>query len=291
MLRAIALHRTPGFNFPGHFLDLSYDEVTRDRARLSLVTGPHCADMDGQMSLGALALLADMALASSLRHAVGPSARLATVSMSLQLSGAPRVGTIRADASFDGFVAGTAEHQALTRVRLKSGRRVVCTGSGAFMLLGHPTAPHPLPRRNSARTVELPQADHLTSVEEDVYRRARAALDAGGPFLPRFWGYAPVRRKGGASCIAANGMHVGNRVGHAQGGVTFGMAAITAQAALPGRWKLVAASAWYVGPGTGSWLRARSRLVHHGALTAVVHTRIVDEHRRGVLECVTSHAR
>ena len=66
---------------------------------------------------------------------------------------------------------------------------------------------------------------------------------------------------------------------------------VTAQASLPERWKLVAASAWYVGPGTGAWLRARSRIIHHGALTAVVHTRIVDEHKRGVLECVTSHAR
>lgn len=290
MLRAIALHRTPGFNFPGHFLDLSYDKVTRDGARLSLVTGPHCADADGQMNIGAVALLADMALASSLRDAVGASARLATVSMSLQFSGAPRLGTIRADASFDGFVAGTSEHQGLARVRVTSGRKVVCTGSGAFMLLGS-SAPHPLPRRNSARTVELPPVDHLNAVEEAVYRRAREAFDEEGPFLARFWGYAPVKRKGGASCAAPNGMHVGNRVGHAQGGVTFGMAAITARACLPERWKLVAASAWYVGPGTGSSLRARSRIIHHGALTAVVHTRIVDEHKRGVLECVTSHAR
>lgn len=290
MLRAIALHRTPGFNFPGHFLDLSYDRVTRDGARLSLATGPHCADEDGQMNIGALALLADMALAATLRGAVGASARLATVSMSLQFSGAPRVGPIHADACFDGFVAGTSEHQGLTRVKVTSGRKVVCTGSGAFMVLGT-SAPHPLPRRNSARSVEAPPIDHLNAVEEAVYRRAREALEGGGPFLSRFWGYAPVKRKGGAACTAPNGMHVGNRVGHAQGGVTFGMAALTAQAALPGRWKLVAASAWYVGPGTGASLHARSRIVHHGALTAVVRTRIVDEHKRGVLECVTSHAR
>jgi acyl-coenzyme A thioesterase PaaI-like protein len=53
----------------------------------------------------------------------------------------------------------------------------------------------------------------------------------------------------------------------------------------------VSASAWYVGPGTGLKLRARSTIVHSGRLTAVVHTRIENDEKAGVLECVTSHAR
>lgn len=43
---------------------------------------------DGQMNLGALALPADMGLAATLRGDVGPSARVATVNMNLQLTGA-----------------------------------------------------------------------------------------------------------------------------------------------------------------------------------------------------------
>ena len=65
----------------------------------------------------------------------------------------------------------------------------------------------------------------------------------------------------------------------------------TASAALGPGWSLSSASAWYVGPGTGVKLRARSTVVHRGSLTAVVHTRIENDEKRGVLECVTSHAR
>ena len=291
MLAAIAANRTPGFNFPGHFLELSYERVARGEALVSLEAGAHCADADGQVNVGALALLADMALASSMRSAVGASARLATVSMSLQFTGAPRVGTLRAEARLDGFLADVPEKQGLARVEVRSGRTLVCSGSGAFMLLPQPTAPHPLPRRASLAKVQLPDIDHLNSAEEAVCARARAALRKGGPFLPAFWGYAARRTKSGAVCTALNGMHIGNRVGHAQGGVTFGLAASTAMAALPPNWSLAGASAWYVGPGLGRHLKARSTVVHQGLLTAVVHTRIENDEQRGVLECVTSHAR
>src|SRR5205085_4378080 len=91
VLRAIALSRTPGFNFPGHFLGLAFDRMGTERAQLTLDTAPSCADRNGQMNIGPLALLADIALATSFRGAVGPRARVATVSMGMQLTGAPRV--------------------------------------------------------------------------------------------------------------------------------------------------------------------------------------------------------
>jgi acyl-coenzyme A thioesterase PaaI-like protein len=291
VLAALAANRTPGFNFPGHFLELSYERVARGEARVSLEGGAHCADADGQVNVGALALLADMALASSMRSAVGASARLATVSMSLQLSGEPRTGTLKAVAKLDGFLGGVAEKQGLARVEVRSGRKLVCTGSGAFMQLDQPTAPHPLPRRGSLSKVALPDVDHLNAAEEAVYTRARKAAAAGLPFLAAFWGYAPRKNSTGATCIAPNGMHIGNRVGHAQGGVTFGLACSTAIAALPAGWRLAGASAWYIGPGIGTHLKARSTVLHQGLLTAVVHTRIENDEKRGVLECVTSHAR
>jgi acyl-coenzyme A thioesterase PaaI-like protein len=253
--------------------------------------GAHCADADGQLNVGALALLADMALASSMRSAVGASARLATVGMSLQFTGEPRSGTLKAEAAMDGFLAGAAGKQGLARAEIRSGRKLVCSGSGSFMLLDQVTAPHPLPRRASLARVQVPDPEHLNAAEEVVYAHARDALARPQPFLPAFWGYAPRRTKNGAVASAANGMHIGNRVGHAQGGVTFGLACSTASAALPDNWILAAASAWYIGPGIGKRLKAKSQIVHRGLLTAVVHTRIENDERRGVLECVTSHAR
>jgi acyl-coenzyme A thioesterase PaaI-like protein len=110
-----------------------------------------------------------------------------------------------------------------------------------------------------------------------------------GAFIQRFWGYAPRKTAKGATCTTWNGPHVGNRVGHAQGGFTFGLATTTASAALPAAWHLASANAWYIGPGLGKKLIAKSTIVHRGLSTAVVHTRLEDEDQRGVLECMTSH--
>jgi acyl-coenzyme A thioesterase PaaI-like protein len=294
VLRAIALSRTPGLNFPGHFLRVSFDRVAADRSLVSLDTTPACATAGGEMSLGAFALLADIGLATSFRGSVGPSARVATVSMSLTFTGAPRVGRLTAESWLDGFVEGAAEKQGLARVEIRSGKSPVATGSGSFMVIGKPnaTAPHPLPKRGDLVETTV-AADELTDAEAQVLGHARKSLRAArdGNFIERFWGYQPRATASGASCKAWNGPHVGNRVGHAQGGFTFGLAATTAMKALPEHWKLVGASSWYIGPGIGRFLTARSRILHRGMSTAVVRTRIEDENRRGVLETVTSHAR
>jgi acyl-coenzyme A thioesterase PaaI-like protein len=293
VLRAIALNRTPGFNFPGYFLEMSYDRVAPGVATASIETGRHNEDGSGQMDIGAVSLLADMALSSAMRSTVGVSARLATVTMQLQLTGARRTGRLTAAASFDGFLEGARGRQGLSRAELRAGRKLIGHASGAFMVLGGPraTAPHPLPRRGDKRIAEALHPDHLNAEEERVFLRAADALRGTGPFLASFWGYLPKATKDGASCSAPHGLHVGNRIGHTQGGVTFGLAAHTAMAALGSGWSLASASAWYVGPGTGLKLRARSTVVHRGMLTAVVHTRIENDAKAGVLECVTSHAR
>ncbi|HEX5128752.1 MAG TPA: hypothetical protein VFV90_03345 [Usitatibacter sp.] len=291
VLRAIELNRTPGFNFPGWFLEMSYERVTKDSAVASLDAGTHNVDASGQMELGAVALLADMTLASALRGSVGVTARLATVTMQLQLTGAPRTGRLTASAAFEGFVEGARGKQGLSRGEVRAGRKLVAHASGAFMVLDRKaTAAHPLPRRGTGKLARNVHPDHLNAEEERVFLRAADALRADGPFLANFWGYRPKPTKDGARCSAPHGLHIGNRVGHAQGGVTFGLAASTATAALGPEWPLVSASAWYVGPGTGLKLRARSTVVHRGLLTAVVHTRIEDDQKRGVLECVSSHA-
>ncbi len=109
---------------------------------------------------------------------------------------------------------------------------------------------------------------------------ARAALAAGGDFIGNFWGGGKNLR---------NGLHAGNRVGHAQGGILVAMAAKNAAAQLPGNWLLSGISALYVSPGQGRTLRAASSVVHRGGLTAVVRTRITAPNRRRVLEVLTTH--
>ena len=87
----------------------------------------------------------------------------------------------------------------------------------------------------------------------------------------------------------AIGPHCGNRVGHVQGGISFGMAAACACAAVPSTMMLSNVSAWYISPGHGKSLSVRSRVVHAGRSIAVVRTEIKTSSGERVLETVTHH--
>ena len=93
----------PGFHFAGNFLDVSFDHVSRAASRLSLEPGLHCVDADGQVDLGSFAMLADLALAATVRANLERAQRLATVSMNLELTGVPRTGRLEAAGEFHGF--------------------------------------------------------------------------------------------------------------------------------------------------------------------------------------------
>ncbi len=283
VLRGIALNRTPGFHFPGNFLDISFDRVARDRSRLSFASGPWCLQADGSVDLGALAMLADLGLAACIRANLSRETRLATVSMHLQFTGAPAVGRLRADGEFQGFFLEGASRLGMSRVAVAGGKGTVCYGTGTFMALRPPNnvTLHPVPHRgrNAAEPRRLKESE-LDGPERDIVRRADAALAAPGPFIRNFWG---------SDAVLENGLHAGNRVGHAQGGILVGMAAANAARALPGGWKLSGVTAMYVSPGEGRRLRAVSRIIHQGRLTAVVRTRITGRNRRRVLDVVSAH--
>ena len=134
----------------------------------------------------------------------------------------------------------------------------------------------------------------LTPAEAAILAHADAALEranAKHAFIDAFWGYEAHRTRPGASCTMKNGAHVGNRVGHAQGGLLVGLAAKTAMAALPASWTLASATACFVSPGEGESLHAASKLIHHGRDTAVARTEVTNAAGRKVLQVMTTHAR
>ena len=88
-----------------------------------------------------------------------------------------------------------------------------------------------------------------------------------------------------------NGAHVGNRVGHAQGGVLMGLAASTAATALGREWSLASIGASFTSPGEGDVLEATASVIHRGRWTAVVRTQVIGFEGRRVLEVITNHAR
>lgn len=294
VLRGLSLNREPGWNFPGNFLELSFDELGAEGARVSLEPGPHCMDADGQVHIAAVCILADVALAIAMRAHAGYAMRMATVTLALQFSGAPRHGRLEAVSRLDGLHEGLLRRQGLARAELYAGDRMLCTVHGTFQMMEDrpDLQPIPLRRRGAQPEPELLSPQMLDEAERETYARAEQALRAGTDgFAQRFWGLLPQRTEDGATCSLQNGLHVGNRVGHTQGGLTFALAAVTAQAALGEEWSMVGISTWYVRPGTGEALRAVAVITHQGGTTAVVKVDVLDENGRLVLAAVANLSR
>lgn len=292
VLHGIAWNRTPGFHFAGNFLGVELAEVG-EKTRVVMEPGAHALERDGQVHLATVFMAADIALAASVRSRLAPSSRLATVSMQLQLNGHPMAGTVEARGELHGFIEGVQSRQGLARVTIHAGGREMGFGHGAFMALDPPpgmTMSALQPRRDP----DTPPAaeDSLDESERDIVRRAERALAGGeGSFIARFLGIVPRKTTGGASCLMDNGAHVGNRVGHAQGGILMGLAASTAAAAMGDRWRLASIAASFVSPGEGKVLEAVSTPVHRGRWTAVARTEVSAPGGRRVVHVTTTHAR
>ena len=301
VLRGIALNREPGYHFAGNFLDLSYDHVGTDYTALSVDVAPHCAETDGQLNLSGFAILADLVMAAAVRSGLPPHTRLATVTMNLQFTGAARSGRLSGRGAMHGFVQGAAGRQGISTLDINSDAGLVCTGTATFMMLKPPKGVelHPVPHR---RRGENPTPDisggKLHPDEKKVLATADAAIDHvrahGGSFIQRFWGVQAKHVAAAAQSTVKNGPHIGNRVGHVQGGILLGLAAENALAALTPHWSLTALSAWYISPGEGRSLKIKSKVVHHGRLIAVVRTEVTcrgkDGRPRKVFELMTTHA-
>jgi len=301
VLHAIHLGREQGFHFPGNFLAVSFDHVAPAGGVTTLKGVPPRAD--GSVDLVGLNVLADLALASSIRAALQRETRLATVNMQLQLTGAACEGPLRAVSHFHGFLRDTAGQQAIASVSIRSGDREIALGSGTFMVLDLPPGTRApvlqaidLPADADWAGVPLPAPGGLQDSDAQIYAQALEALQAGGieNFSEAFWGFRTRPAAQGASGVLRNGAHLGNRVGHVQGGVLLAFAQATACAGLPGDWPVSSVTAGFVSPGEGEQLRARSRVMHQGRTTAVVRTEITGalagQRDRRVLEVLTTHS-
>src|SRR5512141_1834204 len=294
-LRALALNRNPGYHFGGHFLDLQCRRYEAGEAVFELAPGPHCVDADGTMNLGALLLFADMTLSAANRLYVDPSARTATLAMRIEFTGAPARGLLRAEAKAEGFSPHTVLAQAASTGTIRAAGAVVARMSGIWV---SPPAPegrarNPLPwEGEEAAAVPALLPAQLDPLEKNVMRRVRQALRAAphGGFLRHLWQPAVRHTPRGAVSRLALGMHVGNRVGHVQGGLLLHAARLTASAAVPHHPLLTAASAWFISPGQGKALRSRSTVLQRGRNVAVVRTEVVAGGGKRVLEAVSNHA-
>jgi acyl-coenzyme A thioesterase PaaI-like protein len=293
VLRGIALNRTPGFHFAGNFLGVELAEVGGN-TRVAMEPGTHSIDANGEAHLATVFMVADIALAAAIRAQLSPSTRLATVSMHLQMNGEALRGTIEGRGTFAGIDPTLAAKIGTSRAVIHAGGREVGFGHGAFMALEPPPGMTMSPVQPTRRhEVDLPGEDSLDASERGILRRAEQSMipNGQGAFISRFFGILPRQTERGASCRMENGPHVGNRVGHAQGGILMGLAAATAVAALGDDWRLASIAASFVSPGDGEALEATASIVHRGRWTAVARTEVIAEDARRVLEVTTTHAR
>lgn len=295
-LRALAGNRAPGFHFPGYFLDLLWSRVGERDAVQTMNAGAHCTDADGRANPAALGVLVDGALATAARLKLEAGARLATVHLKLQYTGHPATGALAAEAMLEGFYEGEATRHAITRGVLTSGGRPVCYAGGTFLVLPAPPGVKlaPLPwQQDATASIEPLTLRELLPAERAVVRAADAACrrsDEKHAFIENFFGILPKTVSGGSTCRIKIGAQIGNRVGHVQGGILFGLAQATASAAVPDHPAVSTVSAWYISPGQGKSLTVRSKIVHAGRSFAVVRTEVRNADRSLVLEAVSNHA-
>lgn len=296
LLTALVANRAPGFHLPGYFLELSWPHIEGHEVVQAMKAGPHCCDARGNLHPAALGVMVDGALSMAPRLVIEPGARQATVHLNMQFTGhAPR-SEMTMEARLEGFTAGASVRQALVRGVLTSEGETVCYATGTFVVLPPPPGAKlaPLPWQSKGEPAPgAPEPGELDANERAVLRAAEAALardDSEHAFIEHFWGILPKQTAQGATCRVRIGPQIGNRVGHVQGGVLFGIAQATASAAVPRHPAVSTISAWYISPGHGKALSVRSKVIHAGRSFAVVRTEIKNADGTLVLEAVSSHA-
>jgi acyl-coenzyme A thioesterase PaaI-like protein len=293
--RTLALNRKAGLNFPGVFMEVTGRELRHDGLRLEFYDDRLFHDGRGEISWVALGVLADLVLGGVARQQGGTTRRPATVHLALQMSGAPVVGDLVAEARFVGYTARTRTTQALSTGTIRAGETLIAHGSGAFVLLDL------APGAEQVTRLWVPEAlarEPLEAVAFDAHeaeaiavcQRAEAAASRKHPFIEHFWCGIPKKRDGGADLDVEVTAHLGNRVRHAHGGVLLGTAAYVAAAAAHSKARLSNISAYFVSPGLPPRLKVRSRVVQQGRNLAVVRTQIVRPDGKLVLEATTQHA-
>ncbi len=294
-MHGIAVHRYTPLHFPGHFLGLAWPKIDHDGVHMSIADGPHCRNADGTVDIAAVAILVDTALATCARPGLAVGARLATLRMDLRLTGAPMTGRIKTEARLLGFNSETGMRTSLSSATVHANNEIVAHASGEFAALDPPpgVALDPLPWEQKVPADMPPlSASDLAPDERPILQSCDTALTRAAvsdSFIQHFWGGIPKTTARGARNRIAIGPHLGNRVGYLQGGVSFGIAATCACAAVPATMTLASATAWFIGPGRGKTLLVNSRVVHAGRNMAVVRTELKASGGARILEVVTHH--
>lgn len=296
VLRAISSNRAPGMHFAGYFFHLEARRFQPDGVAFSVEPGMHCTNADGVVNRAALMYAADITLAASNRVHLNPNVRTATLMLRVEFTGEPARGTLELTARGSGFSPRTALPESTCAGHVMCGAREVLRMSGTWV---SPPAPPgvamsglPWEGGENGNLRPLLKKSELQPVETACVRRVEKALRSAhnNDLLETLCNPVVKRTATGARGRLDVGLHIGNRVGHVQGGFLINAALTTAEAAVPNHPLLTGASAWYISPGEGKAIGLRSTILQSGRNIAVVRTELFNADRRRVLEVVSNHA-
>lgn len=295
-LRAISSNRAPGLQFAGYFFNFTARRFETDGVEFTIDPGPHCADANGIVNRAALIYMADITLAGAIRVFVNPNSRTATLMLRVEFTGEPARGRLTASGRGGGFSPVTALPECV------AAGNIMCEGREVLRMSGTWVAPPPpqgvvlrgSPWEGGENGNQLPllRRKDLEAAEKKVLRSVEKALREAqnGDLLGPLCNPLVKRTAKGAAGRLAVGMHIGNRVGHVQGGFSLHAALATAEAAVHDHPLITGASAWYISPGQGKVISSRSTVLQSGRNIAVVRTELFNDERKLVLEVVSNHA-
>jgi acyl-coenzyme A thioesterase PaaI-like protein len=292
--RTLVINRKARLTFPFVFMGLTGRRIGDDDLTLQFEDDRTFRDGKGELSWAVLGMLADGAIGAVARMKAGPRVRPATVHLEMQMTGASTQAPVVAQGHFVTFSEGDRVRQALATATLKSGATLIGHASAAFMLLDLPEGETQPPQAWLPEGFEPEPLDGIVfdANEREALEscaRAEAAATEAFPFIEHFWCGIPESAEGKAHLNVQVTPHLGNRAGHAHGGLLLGTAARVANAALPADMRLSNISAWFVSPGLGPRLDVQSSVLQQGRNLSLVRTRILGATGKLVLETMSQH--
>ncbi len=284
-LAAIRRNRHRRLHLYGHFLDLGWHVVRPGTVRATLPVTRRLWDERGALAGTPIASLVDVAMGMALRsRRTVTGMRFPTVGLDLHRGEAPRSGRVTAVAS----VFAVEDSMGLARCELTApGARPVAVATGVFLCRPLPAGAEApdlgVVKRMSTRAPSrgpwdaglLPDERRFVIDLGLALERQRRAAD---PFTAYLGVETLAAPDGEARMRLPFASTIANIVGHVQGGVLHGFAALACARAGGGR--PVSVSVRFLRPAAGEAVTAAARVVHAGRELSVVQCDLTGEDAR-----------
>lgn len=282
-LRILAVVRAHGARFYREYMSIRESPTDNDACEATLPVGTHVLGPRGFVAPGALATLADVALAGSIRPHARQKGRTATVGLTIQFISERATQFVHARAE----ACAVDSHMGISQCWLRhdrGGLLALATGSFAIRPIPHSSPWLPYSRDTviaHSSTQPLDPGD-LDIEEQWLLEHLENSLRSDGPDGP-YNNYLGIewqtRGTGQSEGIWHLRSHVWNRVTHVHGGAMFGGLAAAALACLPDntRARVVEQHAQFVRPGQGEALHVKANIVREGARLTSIRAAVVDK--------------